>query len=252
MSLPRVSNSIDVLLHLKLLLSALCALTVWGLWQGGAEHPAPGDLADLALDDRGDAWYSFGEGDDAAALSMDPMQDADAFPGHLPDYRYVREVRYAALDSGLRESLLYAMIKAESGFRPGAASPDGATGLMQVVAHTAGREAHARLHRAPGMPSRDDLHDPETNLRYATTYLKILQHRYLGAVDDRGARTVLLLAAYNWGPTNVREKILARHHVRDRQSALAAVDAVAPRETRRYVRKVLAYQQEFFSLPSVN
>ncbi len=50
---------------------------------------------------------------------------------------YKRPYRKLVQESGLDENLVYAVIKAESGFREGAVSSAGAVGLMQILPSTA-------------------------------------------------------------------------------------------------------------------
>lgn len=105
----------------------------------------------------------------------------------------------------VEKSLIRAVIKAESNFNPKAKSNSGAVGLMQLLPST-GRELNVR-----------DLYDPRDNILGGTRYLAMLLDRY-----ERNLG--LALAAYNWGPGNL-EKAPAR----------------LPRETEKYVQRVLRY-----------
>lgn len=101
--------------------------------------------------------------------------------------------------------LVAAVIEAESGFTPDAVSPKGAVGLMQLLPSTGG------LYGSP------DLLDTSTNLDLGTRYLARLLRDFDGDLERA-------LAAYNAGP-----------------AAVARYGGVPPfRETRQYVRKVLA------------
>lgn len=101
--------------------------------------------------------------------------------------------------------LVAAVIEAESGFTPDAVSPKGAVGLMQLLPSTGG------LYGSP------DLLDASTNLDVGTRYLSRLLREFGGDLERA-------LAAYNAGP-----------------AAVARYGGVPPfRETRHYVRKVLA------------
>lgn len=119
--------------------------------------------------------------------------------------RYALLVSHAAADTGLPESLLHAVIKAESNYNAEAVSPKGAVGLMQLMPETARRYGVL------------DARDPATNVLGGARYLKSL----LALFD---ADLALALAAYNAGPAAV---------VRSRR-------AVPPyAETQRYVPRVL-------------
>lgn len=105
---------------------------------------------------------------------------------------------------GLDPALVLAVVAVESGFQPGAVSPKGAQGLMQLMPATA---------RELGV---SDAFDAEQNLDGGARYLRALLEQHRG--DLR-----LALAAYNAGPGAVK-----RH------------GGVPPYpETRRYVEKVL-------------
>ncbi len=103
--------------------------------------------------------------------------------------------KYSA-EFGLDPSLLYAVIRVESGFRAGARSAVGASGLMQIMPRT-GSWAASQL----GIRYSDDcLLDPETNIRIGAFYLRHLLDQFDGDLTTA-------LAAYNGGLRNVREWI---------------------------------------------
>ncbi len=118
--------------------------------------------------------------------------------------RFEPQLRSAAEDAGLPPELLLAVVMEESGGDPGATSPKGARGLMQLMPATAAE-----------LGVRDPVH-PGQNLLGGARYLARLLRKYDGDLD-------LSLAAYNAGPGTV-----------DR-----AGRQVPPfRETRRYVDRV--------------
>lgn len=98
-------------------------------------------------------------------------------------------IREAASQHGLEFELLQAVIATESGFDPGAVSPKGAVGLMQVIPETAERFGV----RATGRQSVSErLTDPRTNIQTGARYLAWLINYFNGDVR-------LAVAAYNAG-----------------------------------------------------
>ncbi len=107
---------------------------------------------------------------------------------------------------GVRDSLIRAVIAAESGARPDAQSAKEAKGLMQLIDSTA---------QAMGV---QNVWDPRENILGGAKYLKQLLEQFEG--DER-----LALASYNAGPAAVQ-----RH------------GGIPPyRETQEYVRRVLNF-----------
>jgi soluble lytic murein transglycosylase len=136
-------------------------------------------------------------------------------------------VRRQAEATGLDASWLLAVLRQESAFNPQAVSPAGALGLMQLMPATA-REVALSLGERP--PGRWDLLRPAVNVRLGSAYLARMHGRF----DDHPA---LAAAAYNAGPARV-ERWLP-----EGQTAADVWTATIPfRETRRYVRRVLAYR----------
>lgn len=129
--------------------------------------------------------------------------------------------------TGLDEAWIYALLRQESAFNPKAVSQATATGLMQLMPATARQVA-----RSLGLPhlSRGDLFDPQLNISLGSNYLLQMQRRY-------GGNPVLAAAAYNAGPGNV-DSWLPEHPV----EADVWVATIPFRETRGYVRRVLAYR----------
>jgi soluble lytic murein transglycosylase-like protein len=112
----------------------------------------------------------------------------------------------AARKFGLPESFVKGVMKAESAFQPGAVSPKGALGLMQLMPETA---------RDLGVEPRN----PRENAEGGAKYLRDLLAKYENEPDQ----VVLALAAYNAGP-----------------GAVDRFHGVPPyRETREYILRVL-------------
>ena len=114
-------------------------------------------------------------------------------------------IRQSADRHGLEESLVRAVVTAESDFNPSTVSKAGAMGLMQLMPETA-----ADL-------GVTDPFDPAQNVEGGTRYLAMMLERFGGDRDKA-------LAAYNWGPSNV-----------ERGGSL-------PEETRNYLKKIERFQ----------
>lgn len=95
-----------------------------------------------------------------------------------------REIRSAAEYNAVEESLIRAIIHAESAYQPDARSPKGAQGLMQLMPATA---AELQV----GNPF-----DPAENIEGGARYLSQLLAEFKGDLD-------LATAAYNAGPNAV-------------------------------------------------
>jgi len=89
-------------------------------------------------------------------------------------------------------ALFYRLIRTESNFRSFAISPKSAIGLGQMQDNTA-----YYIHSAH---KRGLLFLPPYNLSLSAKYLRYLQDKYQG-------NTSLVLAAYNWGETNVSHRL---------------------------------------------
>ena len=116
---------------------------------------------------------------------------------------YAAEVRAAALEFGVEEAVVRAIIHAESAFRPNAVSHAGAQGLMQLIPATASRFGVG------------DVFDPNQNIRGGVQYLAWLLKRFNNDLT-------LASAGYNAG-----EGAVDRH---------GGVPPYA--ETQRYVQRV--------------
>lgn len=128
---------------------------------------------------------------------------------------YEREIAEAAERYRIPESLIRAIIRAESGFNPRAVSPKGARGLMQLMPETA------------ALLGVRDSFNPRQNINAGARHLSGLRER-LG--DDLR----IILAAYNAG-----------------EQAVVAHGGIPPYpETRAYVSRVIEFYGSTASRPA--
>ena len=130
--------------------------------------------------------------------------------GPAVSLKFHEVITEAAKEHDLHPALIAAVIHAESNFNPKAVSYAGAKGLMQINPPT---QRYLKLKNA---------YDVRQNVDAGTRYLKELISKFGGDVS-------LALAAYNAGP-----------------GAVSRFDGIPPyKETRAYVKKVLAYYQVY-------
>jgi soluble lytic murein transglycosylase len=127
--------------------------------------------------------------------------------------------------------VIYAVIETESSFRADAVSSTGARGLMQITKITL-EELKGRLGTHYSM---NDLFDPKINIRLGTFYLSILYKRF-GDFET-------VYAAYNAGPTIVAEWLADQNFSNDGKTLIH--DKIPYPETKRYVEKVIAFQENY-------
>lgn len=142
------------------------------------------------------------------ATQLMELSESDSFPTSQPTTEEEGNqwldpiIAKASKRYGVETGLIKAIIKAESNYNPGAVSPAGAQGLMQLMPDTA---------RSLGVSNS---FDPEQNVMAGTRFLRDLLNRYNGKLEPA-------LAAYNWGPGNVDKQ---PDHL--------------PRETRDYLARI--------------
>ncbi|GLX78505.1 lytic transglycosylase [Thalassotalea insulae] len=150
------------------------------------------------------------------------MDDVDLrFPLAFND-----EINHHASKHAINPAWAFAITRRESSFMADANSSVGAKGLMQLMPAT------AKLLTRRKKVSNKYLLDSENNINLGTKYLKNLLDRHQG-------NQVLATAAYNAGPSRVKKWLKTA-------SSLPAdiwIETIPFRETREYVKSVLAYQQ---------
>ena len=144
--------------------------------------------------------------------------------------QYSSTIRQQAAQKHLDPALVAAVIYAETKFDARTSSA-GAVGLMQLMPQTA-----TFLAKRSGATtfSTADLSTPDVNIAYGSYYLRYLLDEYHGS-------TVLALAAYNGGETNVDNWVRSAHADGQR---FGLGDIPFP-ETRAYVQRVLTARGEY-------
>ncbi|MBA3813142.1 MAG: lytic transglycosylase domain-containing protein [Alphaproteobacteria bacterium] len=125
--------------------------------------------------------------------------------------------------------LVMAIAYQESRFDPSALSSAGAMGLLQLISTTAAHEAK-RL----GLSHRDNkLFNPQYNLILGSAHLSRLLNNFMGSY-------ILMMAAYNAGPTPVKRWIKELGDPRsDEVDIIDWIEMIPYYETRNYVMRVL-------------
>jgi len=128
-------------------------------------------------------------------------------------------------NTGVDQSLAFALIRAESNFKPTARSAVGATGLMQLMPAT----ARGMVRDQKDSITSASLTRPDLNVRLGTRHLKDLLTRFNGNL-------VSAVAAYNAGATPVTRWRKNFAGLREDEF----IESIPYPETREYVKKVMA------------
>jgi len=172
--------------------------------------------------------------------------------------RYKPFVYDYAQKYSLPPSLVFAIIHAESSFNPLARSQAPAFGLMQIMPHTAGKDATNLIYNKTKILSPSYLYNPKKNVQIGAAYLHILYYRYLKDITDSRARMYCAIAAYNAGTSAVMKTLSGRSSI---SKAVPSINNMAANdvlrklirhmpssETREYVNKVLSLKKTYAQL----
>jgi len=121
--------------------------------------------------------------------------------------------------------LVLSLMRQESAFNARVISKANAIGLMQLIPPTA-KEVARTLNQ--DIPSKESLKDPVVNVQLGIEYL----NRLLVSFNQN---MVYALAAYNAGPTKVRQWVALRSNM----PPLEFIESIPYTETRNYVKKIL-------------
>ncbi len=141
--------------------------------------------------------------------------------------KYVENVENYAKSYNIEESLIFALIKAESNFDEKAVSHKDALGLMQIMEETAIDVAKKYDININMDNAKKDILDTDNNINIGTKYLAVLLEKY--------HNVEVAVAAYNAGIGTVDKWI--------EQGIIKAdgtdIENIPYKETNNYVRKIL-------------
>lgn len=146
----------------------------------------------------------------------------------------VREARKHRIDP----RFLLAIMKQESSFRPGAKSPAGARGLLQLVFDTA-----VKYNKKAGFPNLqpDDLYRPNVSIAVGSAYVAELK-------DEFGGLYEAIAASYNGGEDNAARWL---NRSKPKEPGVFAAE-VGFAETKNYVFKVMNNYRAYRDLYTEN
>lgn len=157
--------------------------------------------------------------------------------GHLNDVNmrfplaYKNLLSSAAKTNNVDPALLFAITRRESSFMSDAYSTAGAAGLMQIKPSTASYIAKTKVRKR-------QLFEPQKNVNLATNYWTYLMKQTKG-------NPVLTTAAYNAGFAKVKKWLPDESMPAD-----AWIETIPYKETRNYVKAVVAYSKVYQKLLS--
>ena len=166
----------------------------------------------------------------AAVFAFRPVRRSVEQSLYPFEYREIIE-RYCA-EYDLPVSLICAVIKCESGFRPEAESSIGARGLMQLTEETFDW-VRGRL---GGSETFDDMYNPEQAVRYGTYLLSYLTDVFGGTPE--------VLAAYHAGMNQVHRWLDDPDYSADGET----LDHIPFGDTEHYVSKVTDTMEKYREL----
>ncbi len=138
---------------------------------------------------------------------------------------YIREVLNTLKHYQLDPFLILSLIRQESAFNSKIESKANAVGLMQLIPPTA-EEVARKLEKKT--PTVESLKDPVTNVQLGIEYLNSLMVSF-------NQNMVYALAAYNAGPTKVRQWVALNSD----KGPIEFIESIPYTETRKYVKKIL-------------
>ena len=153
---------------------------------------------------------------------------------------FLADIRKRSSQYRVHESLISAVIQAESYFNPMATSHIPAYGLMQIVPSSAGQDVTEYLYKRQIMLSADWLYNPENNILAGSTYLYLLSNRYLAGINNPLSLQHCTVAAYNTGPGNLARAFVGKRKV---GAAISKINTMTPEQVYDHLRRYLPYEE---------
>ncbi len=142
-----------------------------------------------------------------------------------------KKITQYANDRNINPAWAFAIARRESSFMPDARSSAGAKGLMQIMPATAKELKGSRV-------DNWYLYNAENNIELGTKYLREL-------LDKNKGNHVLATASYNAGPHRIKRWLRNEKNM----PADVWIETIPFKETRNYVKSVLAYQEIYQHKP---
>ncbi len=158
--------------------------------------------------------------------------------------QYLPFVTFWANKYSLPLSLILAIIWQESAFNPLARSHIPAFGLMQIVPKYAGEEVKTLLNES-SIIDGNFLYNPENNIRYGISYLKILSDKSFLEIQPFEKRAPFIIAGYNWGPSRLLSNLKkGKIKLTTPRNIKEQIHEIAPQETKDYLIKVIDHWKQ--------
>ena len=146
--------------------------------------------------------------------------------------KYSEYVEYYASQYKISETLLYSVIRTESGFDPMSVSVADARGLTQITKDT----FDWLLMKTGENYTFDDLFTPEISIKYGAYFLSVLQDEY--------AITETVIAAYHAGMGNVSSWLENDEYSDDGMN----LKKIPISDTAHYVSKVMSAMDNYYKI----
>ena len=146
---------------------------------------------------------------------------------HEKAVKYAAAVTAAAKKERISDELIFAIMETESSFNPMARSHIPAYGLMQIVPHTAGKDATKYLYGKARILAPSYLYNPDNNIAIGAAYLHVLHYKYMRRVKNKTSRMYCAIAAYNTGASNVARAFIDQASF---NMATAEINKLSPHE----------------------